>query len=221
MSTPLNLGPTPGYVPPTGLQVYDWVLVAGLAYMFFGTDFTNGVLGGLGEGQRTDPDRNFWQKYLYAVHAKNDPMMRAGPEPLYGRPDKLPPFLTSMGYTNTILAATFEVLLAIGLLNGIYKKPKGGPIPTWLRFTSAAFIYRGITEIMYGLQLNFNTVAPLIGTNNLLYWIIALPQIYIPFLIAERFYEGTYEYVFNPLRFILFLAIPTILIIVGVLIYQT
>lgn len=161
-------------------KTYDWILIIGLAYMLLGTDFTNGLLGGLATGDRTDPDKNIFQKMLYKVHAKNDPMMRAKPEPLYGEKDTLPPFLANMGYTNLLVGSAFEIALIYGLVDAI-KNKKTGPIPNWLKFISAAFIYRGITEIMYAIQLGYNTVDPIVGSSYLWYWLIAGPQIYLPF----------------------------------------
>jgi len=202
----------------TGRKIYDWILAIGLIYMFLGTDFTNGLFAKLAFGKRTNPKDGWADKYLYTVHAKNDPMMRACPEPLYGRKDKIPPFLTNMGYTNLLLAASFEVILTVALINDAINKPLGD-IPNWLQFISAAFIFRGITEILYGIQLGYNNAAPMKGNTYTFYWLVALPQIYIPFLVADRFYEGTYAYNFNALRFFVLLAIPTVLIIWGVLVY--
>ena len=90
-------------------QVYDSFLAFGLAYIFLGTDFTNGYLAELAFGERTDPNLGIWHRYLYNIHAKGDPMMRAQPEPLYGRKDMLPPFLTNTGYTNATFGVTLEI----------------------------------------------------------------------------------------------------------------
>lgn len=201
-----------------GRKIYDWVLAVGLIYMFLGTDFTNDLFAGLAFGKRTDPKDGWADEYLYAVHAKNDPMMRACPEPLSGRKDKLPPFLTNMGYTNLLLAASFEVALTIALVEDAINEPSGD-IPNWLQFISAAFIFRGITEILYGIQLGYNDAAPMKGNAYAFYWLVAIPQIYIPFLVADRFYDGTYAYKFDALRFFVLLAIPTVLIIWGILVY--
>ena len=174
----------------TGRKIYDWVLAVGLIYMFLGTDFTNDLFGGLAFGKRTNPKDGWADKYLYAVHAKNDPMMRACPEPLYGRKDKIPPFLTNMGYTNLLLAASFEVILTVALINDAINEPLGD-IPNWLQFISAAFIFRGITEILYGIQLGYNNAARRIANPertypHSIYNASHIPDIYLEALHRHR-----------------------------------
>jgi len=204
----------PAPVTGTRPKAYDIFLAIGLLYMLLGNDLTNPLFSKMAIGERTSPTGNIAQKFLYNIHAENDPMMRST-KPVYGREDMLPPFLTNMSYSYLILASPIEIVFIYKLFGN-----DTGSLPDCLQVASSAFIFRSITEIMYGGTLQFNKVAPFKGKAMTRYLIEAVPQMIIPFLIAERFYGGTYEYTFNPARFALFLTAPLILLALNMWIYS-
>jgi len=163
-------------VPVTGSRSrgYDIFLAIGLLYMLLGNDLTNPLFSKMAIGERTSPDGNVAQKFLYNIHAENDPMMRST-KPVYGRDDMLPPFLTNMSYSYLILASPIEIVFIYKLFGN-----DTGPLPDCLQVASSAFIFRSITEIMYGGTLQFNKVAPFKGKAMTRYLIEAVPQMIHP-----------------------------------------
>ena len=75
-------------------------------------------------------------------------------------------------------------------------------------------------EISYWHTLTRNELAPLRGRALTWYWAIGIPQAFIPFLVAERFYDETAAYDFELLRFLAFLAIPVALMVLTRLSYR-
>jgi hypothetical protein len=79
---------------------------------------------------------------------------------------------------------------------------------------------RGVLEISYWHVLTQNDVEPLRGKRLAWYWLIGMPQAFIPFLAAERFYEAAGTYTFVPGRFLTFLAVPVALMVLMRLSYR-
>ena len=81
------------------------------------------------------------------------------------------------------------------------------------RLAAFAWLMRSFIEISYWHVLTAGAVAPMRGPALVWYWIIGIPQAFFPFLVAERFYQGTANYSFEPLRFLAFLAVPVALML--------
>jgi len=102
-----------------------------------------------------------------------------------------------------------EVILVIGFL----RLHQLGVVPEYARLAAYAGLMRGVSEISYWHVLTQNEVEPLRGKRLAWYWLIGMPQAFIPFLVAERFYEAAGPYTFVPARFLTFLAVPVALMV--------
>lgn len=187
------------------MTLYDWFLLVGVLYTGIGSDVMLNWGAGLITGKRLRPDApNWFERMIYKAHAVNDPNMRAIP-PIDGREDKIPAWNHALAVANGTIVVALEVLIVIGLLTVI----AGNPVPDAARLAAFAWLMRSVWgELSYWHVLTHSPSAPLRGRALVWYWIIGMPQAFLPFLVAERFYPGTAAYDFNPLRFAAFLAVP-------------
>lgn len=190
--------------------------------MILGSDLTYNYLAGGAFGKRISKDsKNPAFRFYHRIHANIDPNMRAD-EPVLGYKKKLPAWTMGLCSTNAILTIGIEIILIIAFVNHLFGKgPSGGAVSDLVRFAATAFIVRSIIEIIYGFELKHNPVndkadyPPQAFAGIRLNWrrrydvIAFIPQVYVPFLIAERFYSGNWAYSFDWIRMLIFLLIPT------------
>lgn len=190
------------------MSAYDWILLIGVVYTAVGSDLLLNWAAGLITGKRLSPDsRNLFERVYYAVHARNDPNMRATP-PVAGPADRIPAWNHALAVANGTIVLALEVLIVFGLLAA----GSGQPVPDAARLAAFAWLMRGVWgELSYWHVLTAGDIDPLRGKALAAYWIIGMPQAFIPFLVAERFYAGTAAYTFEPLRFLAFIAVPIVL----------
>lgn len=190
-------------VQPMG--AYEWFLVGGVLYTGIGSDLLLNWFAGLITGKRLKPDSpNVFERVFYQVHAVNDPNMRAT-QPLIGPTDRIPPWNHALAVGNGTIVIALEVLIVIGF----FRMGETGEVPKFALLAAFAWLMRSTWgEISYWHELIRNEVAPLRGRAVLWYWMIGIPQAFFPFLVAERFYDETLAYDFNPLRMAAFLAVP-------------
>jgi len=200
--------------------MYDYVLLFAIIYMVLGSDLTYNYLGGGAFGKIISKARKNPVLELYhQIHANIDPNMRAD-EPVLGYKNKLPAWTIGLCSTNAFLTMGVEIILTISFSLHLLGK-FDGDASNLVRFASSVYIARSIIEIIYGLELKNNPInykadypsqkfAGITLNWRSRYNLIAfVPQTYIPFLIAERFYAGTWDYAFNLVQMIVFMAIPT------------
>lgn len=198
------------------MSVYDIILLIALLYTAIGSDLLLNWGAGLITGKRLRPDSpNFLERTYYRIHACNDPLMRATP-PVVGPPDRIPAWCHSLAVTCATLAIVLEVIIVIGFIH----LGSTGTVPKIAFAAAFAWWIRGALEIHYMHALMRNDVAPMRGRALARYLMIAVPQASIPFLVAERFYEGTGPYDFELGRFLVFLAIPLVLIVLDNVLYR-
>jgi hypothetical protein len=198
------------------MGVYDWFLMLGVLYTGLGSDLFLNWGAGLIVGKRLRPDSaNFFERIYYQVHARGDPNMRATP-PVAGPADRLPAWVHALAVVSGTLTLALEVILVIGFL----RLHQSGVVPEYARFAAYAGLMRGVSEISYWHVLTQNDVEPLRGKWLAWYWLIGMPQAFIPFLAAERFYEAAGTYTFVPGRFLTFLAVPVALMVLMRLSYR-
>ena len=199
------------------MGVYEWVLVIAVLYVGIGSDLILNWGAGLITGKRLRPDSpNFFERQLYRAHAINDPNMRATP-PFAGPADRIPPWNHALAVANGTIVIALEVLIVIGF----FRMGDTGMLPKFALLAAFAWLMRSTWgEISYWHELTRNEVAPLRGRALAWYWTIGMPQAFIPFLVAERFYDETAAYDFEPLRFLAFLAIPVALMVLTRLSYR-
>ena len=192
------------------MHTYDLILLLGILYTGIGSDLLLNWGAGLITGKRLRPDSpNPLERLYYQVHARNDPNMRATP-PIDGPEDRIPAWNHALAVANGTLVLGLEIVLVVGFV----KLLRNEPFPEYARLAAYAWLMRGVWgEISYWHVLTQNEVEPLRGTRLAWYWMIGMPQALIPFLVAERFYEGTGDYDFSPLRFAAFLAVPVFLML--------
>lgn len=200
------------------LNFYDYFLLFGTLYTMIGSDIMLNWGAGLITGKRlSNKSKNPLETLYYKVHAINDPNMRST-KPISLPNNKIPAWNHALAVSN----GTLVVILELIILSAFYHIYQGetGTIPDYIRFATAAWIMRSVWgDISYWHELTQNPVAPLTGGKLMWYYFLAIPQIIIPWLIAERFYEGTYEYNFNFVRFSIFLCIPLFLMLITRLLY--
>jgi len=196
---------------------YDLFLLIGILYTGIGSDLGLNWGAGLITGKRLVPDSsNFLERQYYLVHARGDPNMRGTP-PMAGPPDRIPAWNHALAVANGTIVLGIEVLLVVGFLT----LPEGGMTPDYVRLAAFAWLMRGTWgEISYWHVLTQNEVEPLRGGKLVWYWLIGMPQAFLPFLVAERFYGGSVQYSFVPMRFALFLLVPVILMLATKLSYR-
>lgn len=199
------------------MSVYDWVLVLGVLYTAIGSDLLLNWGAGLITGKRLRPDSdNFFERLYFQIHARNDPNMRALP-PITGPADRIPAWNHALAVGNGTVVLALEGLIVLGFL-ALYR---GEPVPDFARLAAFAWLMRGVWgEISYWHVLTSGEVEPLRGIPLAWYWLIGIPQAFIPFLVAERFYEGTTVYEVEPLRLLAFLAVPVVLMVLTKLTYR-
>lgn len=198
------------------MSAYDIILLIVLLYTAIGSDLLLNWPAGLITGKRLRPDSpNFFERLYYRIHARNDALMRATP-PIVGRPDRIPAWSQALAVTSGTLSIALEVVIVIGFV----QLGKTGTVPKFALVAAFAWWMRGVIEILYWNALTRNDVEPLRGRPLAWYWLIGIPQAFIPFLVAERFYEGTDAYGFEPGRFLAFLAIPVALMVLTRLLYR-
>lgn len=187
------------------MGAYEWVLIAGVLYTGIGSDLGLNWFAGLITGKRLMPDsRNVFERLYYRAHAVNDPNMR-GTQPLAGPADRIPAWNHALAVGNGTIVLALEVLIVIGF----FRMAETGAVPKFALLASFAWLMRSTWgEISYWHELTRNQVAPLQGSALAWYWVIGIPQAFFPFLVAERFYGETLDYVFEPLRMAAFLAVP-------------
>ena len=199
------------------MYTYDLFLMLGVLYTGIGSDFLLNWGAGLITGKRLRPDSpNPLERLYYGIHARSDPNMRATP-PISGPSDRIPAWNHALAVANGTLILALEVVLIIGFL----KLFRGHELPDYARLAAFAWIMRGMWgEISYWHILTRNEVEPLRGRRLAWYWLIGMPQAFFPFLVAERFYNGSAQYSFVPGRFFAFLAVPVALIVITKLSYR-
>lgn len=196
---------------------YDLFLLIGILYTGIGSDLGLNWGAGLITGKRLVPDSsNFLERQYYLVHARGDPNMRGTP-PMAGPPDRIPAWNHALAVANGTIVLGLEVLLVVGFLT----LPEEDMTPDYVRLAAFAWLMRGTWgEISYWHVLTQNEVEPLRGGRLVWYWLIGMPQAFLPFLVAERFYEASAQYSFVPMRFALFLLVPVILMLATKLSYR-
>jgi len=199
------------------MGVYEWVLVVGVLYTAIGSDLLLNWGAGLITGKRLRPDSaNFFERVYFLIHARNDPNMRALP-PIDGPADKIAAWNHALAVANGTIILALEVLIVVGFV-ALYRNQ---PVPDFARLAAFAWLMRGVSgEISYWHVLTSGEVEPLRGGRLVWYWLIGIPQAFIPFLVAERFYEGTTAYEVATLRLLAFLAVPVALMVLTKLTYR-
>lgn len=192
------------------MAVYDWFLLLGVIWTGVGSDLLLNWAAGLITGKRLRADGpNWFERAYYRVHARNDPNMRAD-APIDGPVDRIPAWNHALAVANGTIVLALEVLIVIGLVAVL----TGHLVPDAARLAAFAWLMRSVWgELSYWHVLTAGAVAPLRGWPLVWYWIIGMPQAFFPFLVAERFYAGTAEYSFQPLRLLAFLAVPVALML--------
>ncbi|MCX2934793.1 hypothetical protein ORI20_31495 [Mycobacterium sp. CVI_P3] len=157
---------------------YDWVLWAGMAYMFVGTDFSLNWLGGVAFGRRVHRrSRNPFETIYWYVWARDDPSVRG--EKVVGDPSILPPWITNLCIINAVFTCMVELFLLIGMLQT--------PRPSWIFVPALLFPARAVIEMIYGSQIIWGP-ARIRGSALANYLVIGLvPQVLLPCLVAWRF----------------------------------
>lgn len=198
------------------MSAYDIILLIVLVYTAIGSDLLLNWAAGLITGKRLRPDSsNFFERTYYRIHACNDPLMRGTP-PIVGPPDRLPAWSHALAVTNGTLVLALEVIIVIGFIH----LGATGTVPKIALVAAFAWWMRGVMEVHYMHALMRNDVDPMRGRALARYLVIGVPQAIIPFLVAERFYEGTGAYDFELGRFLVFLAIPLVLIALDNVLYR-
>lgn len=199
------------------MGTYDIFLLFGVLYTGIGSDLGLNWGAGLITGKRLRPDSpNFLERQYYLVHAKGDPNMRALP-PIVGSPDRIPAWNHALAVANGTIVLALEAVLVFGFLT----LPEVGAVPDYVRLAAFAWLMRGTWgEISYWHVLTQNEVEPLRGRRLGWYWLIGMPQAFFPFLVAERVYAGTAQYLFVPGRFLAFLGVPVALMLFTRLSYR-
>jgi hypothetical protein len=192
------------------MSAYDLILLIGVIYTGVGSDLLLNWAAGLITGKRLRADGpNWFERMYYNAHARNDPNMRADP-PIAGPADRIPVWNHALAVANGTIVVALEVLVVIGLLT----VGAGDPVPDAARLAAFAWLMRSVWgELSYWHVLTAGDIAPLNGWPLVWYWIIGMPQAFFPFLVAERFYAGTADYSFEPLRLIAFLGVPVVLMV--------
>jgi hypothetical protein len=192
------------------MTIYEWLLLLGVLYTGIGSDLLLNWGAGLITGKRLSPDSaNFLERLYFGVHAANDPNMRAVP-PIIGPADRIPAWNHALAVGNGTIVLGLEILVVLGFLAIL----RAATVPDFARLAAFAWLMRGVWgEISYWHVLTRNEVAPLKGGPLVWYWLIGIPQAFIPFLVAERFYDPAVNYAFEPLRLALFLAVPVALMV--------
>jgi hypothetical protein len=190
------------------MSIYEWALLLGVLYTGIGSDLLLNWGAGLITGKRLSPySSNFLERLYCGVHAVNDPNMRAEP-PILGPADRIPAWNHALAVGNGTIVLAAEVLIVLGFV-ALFR---GSPVPDYARLAAFVWLMRGVWgEISYWHVLTQNEVAPLRGGPLAWYWFIGIPQAFVPFLVAERFYDPAAVYAFEPLRFAAFLAVPVAL----------
>lgn len=189
------------------MSIYDWVLLVGVVYTAVGSDLLLNWAAGMITGKRLEASGpNWFERVYYRIHACNDPNMRANP-PFDGPADRTAAWVHAVSVTSGTIVLGLEGLVVAGLII----VGTGEAVPDWARLAAFALLMRSVIEISYWHVLTRGAVAPMRGWPLVWYWIIGMPQALFPFLVAERFYAGTAAYAFEPLRFLLFLAVPAAL----------
>jgi len=185
---------------------YDWVLWAGILYMFLGTDFTLNWLGGVAFGKRIDRNSpNFIKRIYYRVWAADDPNARA--DRVDGPAAVLAPWVTSLCIINALVTCLVEILLLYGMLQ---------PAAPYVQPAAFAFLLRAVIEMIYGSQLIWGP-ARLRGLALANYLAIGLvPQVLIPCLVALRF-SGMG---LTPLSLLVFVGLPVIILLWMAIVYR-
>jgi len=157
---------------------YDWVLWAGIAYMFLGTDFTLNWLAGGAFGLRIHRrSKNPFQTIYYYVWARDDPAVRG--DKVLGTPSVMAPWITSLCVINAVFTSMVELFLLYGMLQS--------PRPAWIFVPALLFPARAVIEMIYGSQIIWGP-ARIRGGALTNYLIIGLvPQVLVPCLVAWRF----------------------------------
>jgi len=199
------------------MPVYDWFLLLGVLYTAIGSDLLLNWAAGLITGKRLRADSaNPFERIYHAVHARTDPNMRADP-PVDGPTDRIAAWNHALAVGNGTIVLALEALVVYGLVT----VGSGRPVPDAARLAAFAWLMRSVWgELSYWHVLTAGAVEPLRGTPLVAYWIIGMPQAFFPFLVAERFYEGTASYSFEPWRFVAFLAVPVALMVLMKLTYR-
>ena len=199
------------------MSLYDWILLIAVLYTAIGSDLLLNWAAGLITGKRLSADAaNPMERLYHRVHARNDPHMRADP-PVVGPADRIAPWNHGLAVANGTLVLALEALVVYGLI----AVGAGQPVPDAARLAAFAWLMRGVWgELSYWHVLTASEIEPLRGGRLVWYWIIGMPQAFIPFLVAERFYAGTAAYGFEPLRFLAFLAVPFALMVMMKLSYR-
>lgn len=198
------------------MSIYDGFLLLGVLYTGIGSDLLLNWAAGLITGKRLSPDSiNPFERLYHAVHARNDPNMRAD-APVSGPPDRIAAWNHALAVANGTLVLALEAAIVFGLLTVM----SGGDLPDYARLAAFAWLMRGVWgELSYWHVLTEGEIQPLRGRRLAWYWIIGMPQAFFPFLVAERFYGGT-AYTFEPQRFFAFLAVPVGLMVLMKLTYR-
>ena len=199
------------------MSLYDGFLLFGVLYTAIGSDLLLNWAAGLITGKRLRADSsNLFERLYHRVHARNDPHMRADP-PVEGPAERIAPWNHGLAVANGTLVLALEALVVWGL----FTVGAGYAVPDTARLAAFAWLMRGVWgELSYWHVLTASAVEPLRGARLAWYWIIGMPQAFIPFLVAERFYAGTAAYSFEPLRFMAFLAVPLALMAMMKLTYR-
>ncbi|MCP4380790.1 MAG: hypothetical protein GY798_05110 [Hyphomicrobiales bacterium] len=199
------------------MTIYDWILLAGVLYTGIGSDLLLNWAAGLITGKRLRADSsNPFERLYHTVHARNDPNMRADP-PVDGPADRIAAWNHGLAVGNGTIVLALEVLIVFGFLS-IWR---GEPLPDAARLAAFAWLMRGVWgELSYWHVLTAGQIEPLRGGRLVRYWIIGMPQAFLPFMVAERFYGGTADYTFQPLRFAAFLAVPIAIMVLMKLSYR-
>lgn len=157
---------------------YDWVLWAGMAYMFVGTDFTLNWLVGVAFGHRIHRHAKSPLEVLYwYVWARDDPNARG--DNVEGVAAVLQPWVTNLCVMNAVFTCMVELFLLIGMLQT--------PRPAWIAVPALLFAVRAAIEMIYGSQLIWGPgrIRGLALANYLAIGLV--PQVLVPCLVAWRF----------------------------------
>jgi len=99
------------------------------------------------------------------------------------RADRIPPWNHALAVANGTIVLGLEVLLV-----GFLTLPGEGTTPDYVRLAAFAWLIRGTWEVSYWHVLTQDEVEPLRGRRLVWYWLIGMPQAFLPFLVAERLF---------------------------------